>query len=91
MEMCEMEGHTEGAKPLDTPKDIRPGDVIILNPDRGGLSNDNWDPTSSEPVRDLGDAAQAAYMRRLTLRLDNRIYRGAPSTPSEESDFILEK
>ena len=82
------EGHTEGAKPLDTPKDIRPGDVIILNPDRGGLSNDNWDPTSSEPVRDLGDAAQAAYMHRLTLRLDNRIYRGAPSTPSEESDFI---
>ena len=81
------QGHEEGAKLLDNTGEIRPGDVIIVNPDRGGLSNGNWDPTSSEPVQDLGDAAQAAYGFRLTLRLDRRIYENAPPPPSEESDF----
>ena len=81
------QGHEEGAETLDNAGKIRPGDVIIVNPDRGGLSNGNWDPTSSEPVRDLGDAAQAAYGFRLTLRLDRRIYEDAPPPPSEESDF----
>ena len=83
------QGHEEGAKPLDNTSEIRPGDVIIVNPDRGGLSNGNWDPTSSELVRDLGDAAQAAYKRRLTLRLDRRIYENAPLPPSEESDATV--
>ena len=81
------EGHEEGAKPLGSHREVRPGDVIIVSPDRGGLSNGNWDPTSSEPVNDLGDAAQAAYGHRLTLRLDNSIYSDAPPPPSEESDF----
>ena len=82
-------GHEEGAKTLDDTGAIRPGDVIIVNPNRGGLSNGNWDPTSSELVHDLGDAAQAAYKRRLTLRLDGRINQDAPeppAPPSEESD-----
>ena len=83
------QGHEEGAKPLENTSEIRPGDVIIVNPDRGGLSNGNWDPTSDIRVDDLGDAAQAAYERRLTLRLDGRIgriYEDAPAPPSEESD-----
>ena len=80
------QGHEECAKPLDNTSEIRPGDIIIVNPARGGLSNGNWDPTSSELVRDLGDAAQAAYKRRLTLRLDRRIYENAPLPPLEESD-----
>ena len=86
-EYARWQGHEEGAKPLDDTGEIRPGDVIIVKPDRGGLSNGNWDPTSSELVHDLGDAAQAAYGFRLTLRLDRRIYRDAPPPPSEESDF----
>lgn len=81
------QGYEEGAKPLENTREIRPGDVIIVNPDRGGLSNGNWDPTSDIPVDDLGDAAQAAYEYRHTLRLDRRIYEEAPLPPSEESDF----
>ena len=83
---AKWQGHEEGAKPLDDTGEIRPGDVIIINPDRGGLSNGNWDPTSDIRVDDLGDAAQAAYERRLTLRLDRLIYKDAPPPPSEESD-----
>lgn len=83
---AKWQGHEEGAKPLDNTSEIRPGDVIIVNPDRGGLSNGNWDPTSDIRVDDLGDAAQAAYGFRLTLRLDGRIYEDAPAPPSEESD-----
>ena len=83
------QGHEEGAKPLDNTSEIRPGDVIIVNPGRGGLRNGNWDPTSSELVRDLGDAAQAAYGFRLTLRLDRRIYENAPLPPSEKSDATV--
>lgn len=86
-EYARWQGHEEGAKPLENIGEIRPGDVIIVNPARGGLSNGNWDPTSSELVHDLGDEAQAAYGFRLTLRLDRRIYQDAPPPPSEESDF----
>ena len=84
---AKWQGHEEGAKPLENTSEIHPGDVIIVNPDRGGLSNGNWDPTSDIRVDDLGDAAQAAYGFRLTLRLDGLIYKDAPPPPSEESDF----
>ena len=83
---AKWQGHEEGAKPLENTSEIHPGDVIIVNPDRGGLSNGNWDPTSDIRVDDLGDAAQAAYGFRLTLRLDGLIYKDAPPPPSEESD-----
>lgn len=49
---------------------IRPGDMLVVNPDQGGLEFRTWDPSSKTPVEDLGDAAQAAYGRRATLRLD---------------------
>lgn len=52
---------------------ISPGDVILVNPDLGGLTAYTWDPNSSEGVADLGDEAQWAYGRRVTLRLDPRI------------------
>ena len=52
---------------------IRPGDVLIVDPSRGGLKAGTWDPSSTEPVVDLGDAAQIAYGRKATLRLDPRL------------------
>ena len=60
---------------------IRPGDVLIVDPSRGGLKAGTWDPSSTEPVVDLGDAAQIAYRRRATLRLDPRLL-GTDSLPS---------
>ena len=59
---------------------IRPGDVLIVDPSRGGLKAGTWDPSSTEPVVDLGDAAQIAYGRKATLRLDPRLL-GPTSLP----------
>ena len=53
--------------------DIRPGDIILVDPGLGGLTAGTWDPTSTEPVSDLGDQAQFSYGQRVTMRLDPRI------------------
>lgn len=60
------------------PGDIRPGNVLIVDPTTGGLTAGTWDPSSTTPVTDLGDAAQSAYGRRVTLRLDPRSLDTAP-------------
>ena len=72
------------------PGDIRPGDVLIVDPSRGGLDAGTWNPASSESVEDLGDEAQTGYQRRTTLRLDPRLYAAlaglpAPPLPSDEA------
>ena len=53
--------------------EVKPGDVILVPPCKGGLAAGTWDPSSTDPVEDLGDAAQWAYGRRRTLRLDPRL------------------
>jgi len=68
-------------------KDIRSGDVLVLDPQRGGLSAGTWDPASKDPVTDLGDAAQIEYRRKATLRLDSRLpYVDSPPTPADEAE-----
>ena len=80
--MC-WEGHDEGTHRIG-PSDIRPGDVLVVRPERGGLRAGTWAPSSEEPVTDLGDAAQKAHGRRVTLRLDGRLpYIDAPPKPSD--------
>ena len=76
----------------DDPEDIvtdriRPGDILIVDPEKGGLTDGTWDPSSATPVTDLGDAAQLAYGRRGTLRLDPRLMDVAPpAMPTEDDD-----
>ena len=78
-------GHDKGVESVSA-ANIAPGDIIVVDPARGGLTAGTWDPSSSNPVDDLGDAAQIAYGRRATLRLDARLpYVEAPPTPSDES------
>lgn len=48
--------------------EISPGDIVIVDPGRGGLSGATWDPSSTDLVEDLGDRAQ--YTQKVTLRLD---------------------
>ncbi len=68
-------------------RQIIPGDVLIVDPRRGGLNARTWDPSSIEPVEDLGDASQMAYRRKATLRLDRRLApRTPPPTPAEQDD-----
>lgn len=66
-------------------RNIRPGDVLVVSPARGGLTDGTWNPSSEEEVTDLGDAAQIAYGRRATLRLDTRLrYGESVPQPSQE-------
>ena len=81
---------TTAIKQLDDVKEIKPGDVIIVDPALGGLRNGTWDP-SYRPVErqtsggsevepwtslDIGDQAQSVYGKRATLRLDSRLFHG---------------
>ena len=68
--------------------DIKPGDVIVVNPERGGVRGGTWDPSSDEIVEDLGDTAQFHHGKRATLRLDHKILRTAipPPVPADEAD-----
>ena len=73
------------------PRYIQSGDIIIVDPERGGITAGNWDPSSTEPVTDLGDEAQLAYGRRATLRLDPRIFSDSPLPTHEPEAATLEK
>lgn len=64
--------------------DIRPGDVLVVDPGRGGLSGHNWDPNATEEIVDLGDASQMAYGKRATLRLDHRLLPDVPPPDTED-------
>ncbi len=61
--------------------DLKPGDVIIVDPTLGGIRGGTWDPTSTEQITDLGDQAQLSYRRRLTLRLNWRTLAGPKTAP----------
>ena len=66
---------------------ICPGDILIVDPSRGGLKAGTWDPSSTDPVADLGDAAQIAYGRKATLRLDPCLLDTvSPPLPSDEAE-----
>ena len=83
------EGFDKGVERV-SPEEIRPGDVIIVDPSQGGLGAGTWDPSSPEEVADLGDAAQAAYGRKATLRLDPRLPGiDSPPTPAGDTEADL--
>lgn len=77
---------------LNRAEQVNPGDVIIVDPQLGGLRNRTWDPayhpaseSEMEPWSslDIGDQAQDAYGKRATLRLDPRLFKGSqfPALP----------
>lgn len=82
---CRWSGHSSAPELVGT-RDIRPGDVLLVDPARGGLWNGSWCPSSGAAVTDLGDAAQHAYRRRYTLRLDPRLHFGLPRPPKPLDD-----
>lgn len=67
--------------------EIRPGDILIVDPNRGGLNAGTWDPSSTTPVTDLGDVGQVAYGRKATMRLDPRLLNSISiPLPADEVD-----
>lgn len=96
------------AERLKSVNEIRPGDVIVVDPTLGGLRFGTWDPGSRPlaenedqndpermPVTDVGDQAQFAHREnpsgvvrgsRLTLRLDERLFKGLSIPPHPGPD-----
>lgn len=87
---------------IERVEDIKPGDLLILDPAMGGLGAGTWDPsarpsarqdvsgadTGHGPVEDLGDRAQLAYGARATLRLDPGLLEefDLPKAPSPQDE-----
>jgi CRISPR-associated endonuclease/helicase Cas3 len=65
--------------------DLRPGDVVVVDCARGGLSHDSFDPRSTERVRDL--SARAALIGRgeavLWLSREMMVSQGLPASETE--------
>ncbi len=93
--------------PIDDVKAIQPGDVIIVDPEFGGLRNGTWDPSyrpeargssddrDTEPreLLDIGDQAQYEHGKRATLRLDPRLFEslGVPHLPDPAQEIDAEE
>jgi CRISPR-associated endonuclease/helicase Cas3 len=54
-----------------TASEIRPGDIIIVDTDFGGLAADSFDPDSKVPVTDLSEVAQLRGRGIATIFLDS--------------------
>jgi CRISPR-associated endonuclease/helicase Cas3 len=73
------------------PSDVRPGDVIVLPSQRGGLDEFGWNPLSTSPVVDVRDVATLASRGgRPMLRLDQRVCGRVLDAPSPETMAALE-
>ncbi|MCC5950796.1 MAG: type I-U CRISPR-associated helicase/endonuclease Cas3 [Acidimicrobiia bacterium] len=51
------------------PKQVRPGDVLVVPCAYGGIGRRSWDPSSTVAVDDLSDEAQRVQRGRVVLRL----------------------
>jgi CRISPR-associated endonuclease/helicase Cas3 len=60
---------------------LRPNSTLIVPSEYGGLHALNWDPSSTEPVSDLGDRAQREQRHDVVLRLHAAVM--ASALPSE--------
>lgn len=52
-----------------TARQIRPGDVLIVDARRGGISAGTFDPNATDEITDVGDLAQLRGRGRASLRL----------------------
>ena len=67
------EGFGQDLTEIKNVRDIRPGDILLMHPEKGGIRSGTWDPDANETVADLGDHAQWKHGRRGTLRLDPQL------------------
>ena len=67
------EGFGQDLMEIQNVRDIRPGDILLVHPGKGGIRSGTWNPEANETVVDLGDHAQWKHGRRSTLRLDPQL------------------
>lgn len=84
------DGKKDGINKISV-EDIAIGDVLVVEADRGGLTDGTWDPSSTQTVEDLGDWAQLALNHRVTLRLDptvlvDKVNNDVPR-PDDEAEY----
>jgi CRISPR-associated endonuclease/helicase Cas3 len=61
------------------PRDLAPGDLLVVPSAYGGCDEFGWSPLSGEDVRDLGDEAAEPYSRRrAVLRLHFGLFHETP-------------
>lgn len=64
------------------PKDIRPGDTLVVPVAYGGIDEYGWKPNSSEPVEDAGqEAAEHFASRRFAVRVGPGLLRRIEDEP----------
>lgn len=71
-----------------SPRALRPGDAVVVPASYGGIAHGSWDPQSSEPVSDLGDAAQLRQRGRMQLRLGPSLVAAAATTSTADLPSI---
>ncbi len=71
------------------PSQVRPGDVLVVPAELGGLDEFGWAPDSTEHVIDLGELAALRAGRGL-LRIDSRLAHrmGMPALPEAVESMI---
>jgi len=77
-----------GGPEIVEPRDLRPGDTLVVPSAYGGIGQGNWNPAATAFVPDLGDWAQLVHRGRPTLRLVPEVLAGPD--PDEESLGVSE-
>lgn len=81
------EGFGQDATEIKNVRDIRPGDILLVHPEMGGIRSGTWDPESNTIVSDFGDHAQWEHGRRGTLRLNPQLsYIEGPPLPDQDEE-----
>lgn len=69
---------------------LRPGDVVVVPAEYGGLDEFGWKPTNQEPAGDVGELA-ALHRGQVILRLDHGLPdRLGMEAPSDLFDLVRE-
>jgi len=68
------------------PRQLRPGDVLVVPTTYGGITSETWDPTATIPVTDIAARATLRQSNRATVRFTAGLWPDGPPVPVPEPD-----